>query len=509
MVTPLILIVDDIEANRDTLRELLEPYEYQLVEASDGATALKIAAQTPPDLVLLDVMMPGMDGFEVCRRLRADSELAEIPVVLVTALDDHSSRLAGIEAGADDFVTKPINRAELRARVRTITRLNRYRRIQEQHKQFQWVIEHAGDGYILINPSDEIVFANACARQWLGLAPERSTSPQETFLKTVQRSFTCEPATHWDGWPKATSETADTAEPVRLLVRSETADARAFFLEMSVHQNSGGYLLRLRDVTDRLTVRRNQRSFQAMLGHKLRTPLNGLCGSLDLLTQLPGLSQAETAEYIGVAQEGARRLLHAVNDVLEFAELAEGKLGEEAFMLVDLAPLIERVRLDLGLDSVALHFDSALQDASIPCTADALEWVLYELLENSKKFHPNKTPGVMIEASLHGKAHIRLMISDNGRAVPPEHLARAGMPFFQGERDFTGQMPGMGLGLASVFTLVWQTGGSCSITNQAAGPGVCVELKWPLPVPQTDNAGVSSALLDAFQPTNARDPYQS
>ena len=130
-----ILIVDDLAANRLTLVELLAADGFNLVEAGDGAQALEMAAENPPDLVMLDVMMPGMDGYEVCRRLRADARLAEIPVLLVTALDDQASRLTGIEAGADDFITKPFNRAELRARVRTITRLNRFRRLTETQRQ--------------------------------------------------------------------------------------------------------------------------------------------------------------------------------------------------------------------------------------------------------------------------------------------------------------------------------------------------------------------------------------
>ena len=136
MNTPaIILIVDDVAANRETLRELFAAENYRLLEAADGPAALRLAAETPPDLVLLDVMMPGMDGYEVCRRLRADARLAEVPVIMVTAFDDQAARLAGLEAGADDFVTKPFNRAELRARVRTITRLNRYRRLTEMQEQ--------------------------------------------------------------------------------------------------------------------------------------------------------------------------------------------------------------------------------------------------------------------------------------------------------------------------------------------------------------------------------------
>jgi len=131
----IILVVDDVAANRETLRELFATENYQLLEASDGPTALQLAAETPPDLVLLDVMMPGMDGYEVCRRLRADACLAEVPVIMVTAFDDQAARLAGLEAGADDFITKPFDRAELRARVRTVARLNRYRRLTEMQEQ--------------------------------------------------------------------------------------------------------------------------------------------------------------------------------------------------------------------------------------------------------------------------------------------------------------------------------------------------------------------------------------
>jgi len=130
-----ILIVDDIAANRYLLHELLDTGEYLLLEAPDGPAALEMARKAPPDLVLLDAMMPGMDGFEVCRRLRDDPRLGEVPIVMLTALDDEASRLAGLNTGADDFISKPFNRSELRARVRTITRLNRYRRITEMQEQ--------------------------------------------------------------------------------------------------------------------------------------------------------------------------------------------------------------------------------------------------------------------------------------------------------------------------------------------------------------------------------------
>ncbi|MCB0210204.1 MAG: response regulator [Anaerolineae bacterium] len=124
-----VLIVDDEEAGRDILKGLLSKQGYHLYFAKNGSEALAKASQLTPDLILLDVMMPEMDGFEVCQHIRNDPHLGEIPILLITALDDHESRLHGIAAGADDFISKPFNGAELKTRVRTITRLNRYRRL--------------------------------------------------------------------------------------------------------------------------------------------------------------------------------------------------------------------------------------------------------------------------------------------------------------------------------------------------------------------------------------------
>lgn len=137
----IILIVDDDPSARETLTAMLEGQDYQLELATNGPEALKIAERVRPDLILLDVMMPAMDGFEVCRRIRSTPQLAEVPIIILTALDDHASLMAGIESGADDFLTKPVNRQELVARVRTITRLNRYRTLIEQRESLREMAE--------------------------------------------------------------------------------------------------------------------------------------------------------------------------------------------------------------------------------------------------------------------------------------------------------------------------------------------------------------------------------
>ena len=118
-----ILVVDDEERNRRLLVAMLEADGHAAEEAADGTQALGLARQSPPDLILLDLMLPGMDGYEVARALKADATTKASPVVMVTALDDRDSRLRGLEAGAEEFVTKPVDRNELRIRVRNLLRL--------------------------------------------------------------------------------------------------------------------------------------------------------------------------------------------------------------------------------------------------------------------------------------------------------------------------------------------------------------------------------------------------
>ena len=116
------LVVDDDERSRRLLRDLLAVHGYQVVEAVDGEDALRQVAAAPPDAILLDVMMPKLDGIETCRRLQADERTAPIPVLLITALCDQADRLRGIASGATDFITKPVDTAEILLRVRNALR---------------------------------------------------------------------------------------------------------------------------------------------------------------------------------------------------------------------------------------------------------------------------------------------------------------------------------------------------------------------------------------------------
>jgi two-component system alkaline phosphatase synthesis response regulator PhoP len=120
---PIVLIVDDNPQNLELLQAYLEELDCDSVPATDGLEALRLAASRRPDLVLLDVMMPQMSGFEVCRRLKGDPGTSDIPVIMVTALNEFGDIERGIDCGTDDFVSKPVNKLELLTRVRTMLKL--------------------------------------------------------------------------------------------------------------------------------------------------------------------------------------------------------------------------------------------------------------------------------------------------------------------------------------------------------------------------------------------------
>jgi signal transduction histidine kinase len=216
------------------------------------------------------------------------------------------------------------------------------------------------------------------------------------------------------------------------------------------------------------------------------------------------------AEIAALAYQSAERLRGAVDEVLRFAELSKRPALGAGFALAGLDALVRSVAAGFALPAVSVSVTAEARAASIACTPAAVEWVLCELLENTMKFHPHGTPTVRVVATLDAAGGVCLTVSDDGRTLSPELLAQAGQPYFQGEKNFTGEAPGMGLGLASVCALLWQVGGSCRLRNRSDGPGVCVELTWPhvdtgptpeppnhLPTNRTTNDREGKSLADA------------
>lgn len=192
-MTARVLVVDDILSNVKLLEAKLTAEYFEVVSASGGLEGLAKIEEHQPDIVLLDVMMPGMDGFEVCRRIKQNPKSAHIPVIMVTALDQPSDRVAGLDAGADDFLTKPVDDAALFARVRSLVRLKMMTdelRMRESTGQSMGLIDPAGT-LSEASPSGRILIVDDRpeAIGWFrgALEPRNSVAAVDSFEETLVR----------------------------------------------------------------------------------------------------------------------------------------------------------------------------------------------------------------------------------------------------------------------------------------------------------------------------------
>ncbi|HEX4634878.1 MAG TPA: response regulator, partial [Rhizomicrobium sp.] len=192
-MTARVLVVDDILSNVKLLEAKLTAEYFEVMTAFNGLECLSKMEQAVPDIVLLDVMMPGMDGFEVCRRIKTDPRTAHVPVVMVTALDQPSDRVAGLEAGADDFLTKPVDDSALFARVRSLVRL----KMMTDELRMR---ESTGQGMGLIDPAEIFMESQINGRilviedrletvAWLtaALTPHHEVTSVDTFEEALVR----------------------------------------------------------------------------------------------------------------------------------------------------------------------------------------------------------------------------------------------------------------------------------------------------------------------------------
>jgi len=177
--------------------------------------------------------------------------------------------------------------------------------------------------------------------------------------------------------------------------------------------------------------------------------------------------------------DSTKRLHGAIEDILTYLSAPGLAVSSERFGMEQLEPIAAEISSQLGIESLTVSLAAGMSGARTMLSQRALELVLWEILENATKFHSQSSPHVEILVSRGNPGEICLQIRDDGAAISPEHMERIWTPYYQGEKYFTGEAPGMGLGLATVATLVWETGGSCRAYNREDGPGVVIELLLP------------------------------
>ncbi len=477
--TSVVLLVDDIAANRETLVELLEPQDYRLVEAADGPEALKLAAESPPDLVLLDVMMPGMDGYEVCRRLRADALLAEVPIIMITALDDQASRLTGIEAGADDFITKPFNRAELRARVRTITRLNRYRRLMQAqeriHEQARW-LDEARDAIFVRDLEDRITYWNDGATRLFGWTREEVQGRRAAELMHNDKAPFNGPAL------LAARDNGDWQGEVRKITKAgrEVIVASRLTLLRDPRREPCGMLCINTDITEKkqaekLMLRTQRLESIGTLVSGVAHDLNNALAPILMGVEILRMQYPDQTQLIDAMETSARRGANMVQQVLTFAKGVEG-----ARLLVQPQHLLremEKIMKSTFPKNLQLQTKFSRELRTLLGDATQLHQVLLNLCVNARDAMPNggtltlEAENAEIDATYASAvpeakpgSYVVWRVKDTGTGIPQEIIDRIFEPFFSTK----GPDKGTGLGLSTVLGIVKSHGGFIQIYSVLA-----------------------------------------
>lgn len=476
-----ILIADDDPTMIDLLKNLLQIFGYEIVIAINGQEALDKAKSTKPDLILLDVEMPKMNGFDVCKAVRADDSISRIPIVMVTGLKDGDSRITGIRSGADDFISKPFDSVELEARVKNIVELNRYRLIAAEKEKLAWAVEKSSEAYMIVDKSDRILYANETAKTYFDLEDADLNSEEKYFMETAKKIYQPEPYEIWDDWRE---EEVFSDNPGLFLIRPESDSAKSLWLSANVLQALGASgeerLLHFKDVTDSIDKYQEIRSFHGMISHKMRTPVSSLLGSLDLLDSYRSeLSINEIGDLIKVAKRGLERLHEEIEDVLKYVESPKFAKYGKPFILENFRKYVENTTRELFLEKVRFSGLNKIPERRLFLSEDAMRWILFELLENSKRFHPKNDPEIDIETDFRDDFFF-VTVRDDGIRLAPEHLSKIFIPYYQGEKYFTGQSEGMGLGLATASSLIWEIGGSVKARNRKDKDGL--EISFSLPV---------------------------
>jgi signal transduction histidine kinase len=242
------------------------------------------------------------------------------------------------------------------------------------------------------------------------------------------------------------------------------------------------YLVRLRDITQQFNEYRDLASFRLAVQHKLRTPVAHMAMSATLLalTQVPEGLPPEAAEYAAIVQASAQQLSHQIDDLLTYSNPAPAPAETAHATLAAIESTLHQLMRDCAIATYEWCAAIPADERRIPLAPQAIDIILRELVENARKFHPAHTPFIRVTLKDHGAGRVLLRVEDDGRTLAAEQIERIWKPYYQAEAGFSGNVPGLGLGLPLVASLVVGAGGQVRFCNRNPGPGVAVELALPV-----------------------------
>ena len=442
-----VLILDDDPWAAEIARTLLDQNGIPVHATDRFEAALEaIKRMGPPAVMLLDAVMPGQSGFEVCRRLRAEGALRHTRVVFVTSLTDEASRLAALEAGADDFLSKPLSESILITRVRSLIELSRLRDRDQARLQYETVLDTIGEGVVSLDDADFLVEANQAARTLLGL-PADASDPLHlpTFLA--------------DQWSVERGRVSRSSRA--RLVRNGPHVGATAALEWTSQELPGttdafaSWTAVVRDATDTFESDQAMGRLVRTLSHKLRTPLTGISTALDLAVESDSLG-ADTQMLLGIAQESAERLRTTLIRILEYTQATSE--ATRRYEILDRDGLRSKLALD---ECVRINVDLTRPVATDMVLAKSN---IDELVANARAAGARNCE---LTVGAHPDGTVTFSLTDDGLGLPVGAAERIFEPLYQVDRS--GEAHGTGMGLAIVAARVEGVGGSVGAHSSADG----------------------------------------
>ena len=459
-----VLVADDIEASRLHLCQLVRDCGHQAFGVGSGTAALAHILAQPPDLVLLDLLMPDMDGFEVTQTMRTLVNARWLPVIVTSSLEGEEHFIHALQGGADDYLARPINPALLEAKLRHYARvLGLHSRLAVLAQRQRDIHDNILDAVLTLDGRGQIQECNLAALRIFG----------DGKLRLEGR--------HCEAVLGATL--AD------LLAQGEISltrfDGSRFPAELALSQWNEAELLRytivIRDLTERRRIERMKDEFLATVSHELRTPLTSVLGALGLLASgAAGVLPKAALPLAEVAKRNGERLSRLIDDILDLTKLEAKQMVLQLRSTVLDSLLREAMTANQGYaqrSGVHLSLELTAPSPAVRVDADRFLQVMANLLSNAIK---HSAAGATVSVSLDASdSHLRVKVRDQGPGIDPKFRAHLFEKFSQADASDRRAQGGTGLGLYITRMLVERMGARVDIESET-GSGACFMIEFPL-----------------------------